>query len=121
MKKSTRKKSQKSTLIKLHQTPAVRKGSKEINRLYQRVHEILNSARQQVDRSINSEMVQAYWLIGQAIVEQEQKGKKRAGYGEQLIEALSQHLKAKGISGFSKNNLWYMRQFYMTFPEKLHA
>ncbi|MEW6737623.1 MAG: PDDEXK nuclease domain-containing protein [Acidobacteriota bacterium] len=92
-----------------------------MNHLYERVREILDVARQRVSRSINVEMVQAYWLIGQAIVEHEQKGKKRAGYGEQLIESLSQHLKAEGISGFSKNNLWYMRQFYLTFPEKLHA
>ncbi len=57
-------------------------------------------------------MVQACWLIGQAIVEQEQKGKTRAGYGEHLMEGLSARRRADRQKGFSRNNLLYMRQFY---------
>jgi predicted nuclease of restriction endonuclease-like (RecB) superfamily len=89
--------------------------------LFERVREILESARRNVARSVNSEMVKAYWLIGQAIVEHEQQGKERADYGKGLIETLSQRLKAEKLKGFGRNNLWYMRQFYLTFPEKLHA
>jgi predicted nuclease of restriction endonuclease-like (RecB) superfamily len=121
MKKSTQKKSQKSALIKLHQPPAIQKGINEINRLYQRVREILDSARQQVARSINSEMVQAYWLIGQAIVEQEQKGEKRADYGELVVESLSQRMRTEGLKGFDRSNLWHMRNFYLNFPNFLDA
>lgn len=93
----------------------------ETANLYERVREILDSAKQTLARSINSEMVRTYWLIGQAIVEHEQKGKERADYGERLIESLAERLKAEKLKGFSRNNLWYMRQFYLTFPEKLHA
>ena len=93
----------------------------EVGNLYETVREILDAARSRVARSVNSEMVNAYWHIGQAIVEREQQGKERADYGKQLIELLSQKLKAEGLKGFGRNNLWYMRQFYLTYSEKLHA
>jgi predicted nuclease of restriction endonuclease-like (RecB) superfamily len=89
--------------------------------LYQRVRAILNEAQNRAARSVNSEMVRAYWLIGQAIVEHEQAGQDRADYGARLIESLAERLHAEKVKGFSKNNLWYMRQFYLSFPEKLHA
>lgn len=37
-------------------------------------------------------MTARYWEIGRRIVEAEQKGRRRAGYGEQLIERLSLEL-----------------------------
>ncbi len=93
----------------------------EVGDLYKKVRRILDASRVRVARSINSEMVLAYWHIGQAIVEGEQKGKERADYGRQLVESLSNRLKAEGLKGFSRNNLWYMRQFYRVYAEKLHA
>ena len=89
----------------------------ETERLYQRVREILDTARQQVARSVNAEQVRAYWLIGQAIVEHEQKGKKRADYGERLIEALGARLTADGNKGFQSRNLWWVRDFYLNFQK----
>lgn len=116
------KPARKSTaLVKAKSTPPTTKSAPEVNRVDKRVCEILEASRQRVARTVNTEMVEAYWLIGQAIIEQEQKGKKRAGYGEHLMEALSERLRADGQKGFSQNNLWYMRQFYLTFPDKLHA
>ncbi len=85
--------------------------------LYERVREILDAARRQVARSVNFEMVRAYWLIGQAIVEDEQQGKERADYGEQLMESLAARLKAEGLKGFQTRNLWRMRDFYLKFPK----
>jgi len=68
-------------------------------------------------RSINSvyveiKMVQAYWHIGQLIVEEEQKGFKRAGYGQHLLKTLSEKLTLEFGSGFSEQNLRSFRQFY---------
>ena len=40
-------------------------------------------------------MVQAYWLIGREIVEVEQHGAKRAGYGERVLEGLAKRLAAR--------------------------
>jgi predicted nuclease of restriction endonuclease-like (RecB) superfamily len=62
-------------------------------------------------------MVQTYWQIGKRIVEQEQKGKSRAGYGDYLITNLSRHLSDTFGKGFSEANLWNMKQFYQTFPD----
>lgn len=65
-------------------------------------------------------MVRAYWLVGQAIVKHEQRGKRRAGYGEQLIESLATRLTEEFTKGFQSQNLWWMRDFYLKFP-KLNA
>jgi predicted nuclease of restriction endonuclease-like (RecB) superfamily len=61
-------------------------------------------------------MVQTYWLIGREIVEVEQAGEQRAGYGEEVIERLSTRLRVAFGNGFGVQNLRYMRQFYLTFP-----
>lgn len=61
--------------------------------LFERVREILDAARARVARSVNTEMVEAYWRFGEAIVEQGQKGEQSAGYGESLIEDLSKRPK----------------------------
>jgi predicted nuclease of restriction endonuclease-like (RecB) superfamily len=92
----------------------------EPSRLFERVCEILDSAKSNVARSVNTEMVKAYWLIGQAIVEDEQQGKERADYGEQVINSLSARLKAEGLKGFGHRNLAWMREFYLKYPI-LHA
>ena len=49
--------------------------------LYSRIRDILESARSGVARSVNTTQVVANWLIGQEIVEEEQRGRARAGYG----------------------------------------
>ena len=53
--------------------------------LYKRASVIIDVARNEVSRTVNTAMVQAYWLIGREIVEVEQLGAKRAKYGQQLI------------------------------------
>jgi len=61
-------------------------------------------------------MVETYWNIGRRIVEQEQQGKERANYGDQLIVGLSRYLSGTFGKGFSEANLWNFRQFYLTWP-----
>jgi predicted nuclease of restriction endonuclease-like (RecB) superfamily len=58
--------------------------------------------------------------VGQAIVEDEQQGEERAGYGEQIIQLLSARLEAEGLKGFGRRNLAWMREFYLKF-QNLHA
>ena len=91
-----------------------------MDRVYSSIAVILETARANAYRAVNQVMVQAYWEIGRVIVEEEQKGKKRAGYGEALIMELAQRLTENYGKGFTKTNLFYMRQFYLTFP-KFHA
>lgn len=85
--------------------------------LFARVVDIIEAARGHVMRSVNTAMVQAYWLIGREIVEVEQRGEKRAGYGARVIEGLAKRLAGRVGKGFSVPNLRNMRQFYLTYPE----
>ncbi len=83
--------------------------------LFHRVVAILEQARARVVRSVNSEMVIAYWHIGREIVEQEQGGKRRAAYGEAVLAELSGRLMVEFGRGFDVTNLRKMRQFYRMF------
>lgn len=77
---------------------------------------LLDTARQAAARSVNAVMTTSYWEIGRRIVEAEQKGQRRAGYGEQLIERLSADLSARFGRGFGVNNLENMRRFFLSYP-----
>lgn len=81
-----------------------------------RISTIIETARNRVQTVIDTEMVRAYWEIGREIVEDEQQGEKRAGYGEYLLKNLSQELTTKHGKGFDYSNLKNMRQFYMAYP-----
>ena len=87
--------------------------------LFGRIQAILEQARAQVARSVNTEMVRAYWLVGREIVEEEQRGRERAGYGDELIAQLSDRLRAVFDRGFTPSNLRYMRLFYLAYPDLL--
>lgn len=87
--------------------------------LFQRVVSILEQARSNVARSVNTNMVIAYWLIGREIVEEIQEGKERATYGERVIEGLSKRLNEKYRKGFSLANLKRFRQFYRVYSTRL--
>ena len=80
------------------------------------IRHILQSARNQAYSAVNQTMTQAYWQIGKRIVEEEQNGKHRAQYGEQLLKKLSIALTGELGKGFSYANLRNFRQFYLTYP-----
>ena len=80
------------------------------------IQSILKQARKKAYQSINLAMVQAYWLIGKRIVEEEQEGITRAMYGKSLLKNLSLELKNEFGKGFSVDNLENMRLFYLEFP-----
>ena len=88
------------------------------HRLFDRVVTILEQARTNVERTVNSEMVLAYWLIGREIVQAIQGGDERAEYGKQIIKELSVKLNDRYIKGFSTSNLWYFRQFYIVYSNR---
>ena len=86
--------------------------------LFARVASILEQARGNVVRSINANMVPAYWLIGHEIVSEIQGGEDRAEYGKQIIENLSFRLTEKYGRGFSAPTLWNFRQFYQVYADR---
>jgi hypothetical protein len=79
--------------------------------------ELLNHARRTAARSINAVMTATYWEIGRRIVEFEQGGKARAGYGEALVDRLAEDLTSKFGRGFARSNLFQMRAFYFAYRD----
>ena len=56
------------------------------------IRNIIFNARKQAYQSVNLAMVQAYWLIGKRIIEEDQQGETRAVYEKALITNLSVQL-----------------------------
>ncbi len=93
--------------------------SRDVDGLFGRVAEILDRARANVVRSVNSEMVLAYWHIGREIVQLVQGGDDRAEYGKGVIEGLSSRLAERYGKGFSSTNLRYFRVFYQVYADRV--
>jgi len=77
------------------------------------VKERVRSAQYAALKAVNAELVGLYWDIGRMIAERQEK----AGWGRSVVENLSADLRREfpGVAGFSVQNLWYMRQFYLEY------
>ncbi len=91
-------------------------GINQYGKLVNTIGQLLSEARKNIAVSVNNVLVETYWSIGKHIIEFEQKGNERADYGSGLINRLSHDLTDLYGKGFNRNNLQYMRKFYMTFP-----
>lgn len=83
--------------------------------LFQDIKTLLQNARNQVVRAVNTTMVHTYFEIGRLIVEHEQGGQEKAGYGERTLKQLSDELTQEFGKGFSLRNIETMRKFYLTY------
>lgn len=90
--------------------------SQDIESIYKHVSSILIAARSSAWRAVNAAMVTAYWEVGKTIVEEEQNGREKARYGENLIGSLSERLSKDFGKGFDYTNLTRMRNFYLAYP-----
>ncbi len=86
-----------------------------MNPLISDVKNILDTARSNVAREVNNELIVAYWKIGEIIVRYEQNDSIRAAYGEQTLKQLSKTLTAEFGKGFSVSNIQFMRRFYQEY------
>jgi len=77
---------------------------------------LLETARRTSARAVNAVMTATYWEIGRRIVQHEQGGRRRAGYGEQLLAHLAADLTQRFGRGFSRQNLQRFRHFYLANP-----
>jgi predicted nuclease of restriction endonuclease-like (RecB) superfamily len=107
---TTNKKSSKTS------SKTIAKKSEAKPALFTSVKNILHRAQGTAYKAVNSVMVVAYWHVGRLIVEDEQKGKRKAEYGKAVLQDLSDRLNKEFKEGFSVQSLWNMRQFYNTFP-----
>lgn len=83
--------------------------------------QLVEGARHASARAVNALMTASYWEIGRRIVQHEQGGKHRAGYGEELLSRLSVDLTDRFGRGFGMRNLFLMRSFYMAYPDILQT
>ena len=81
----------------------------------QAIKQRVQESRLRAYRSVNKELIDLYWGIGREIAERQE----RDGWGKSVVERLSRDLRKEfpGTSGFSSQNLWYMRQFYLEYRE----
>jgi len=87
--------------------------------LFAEVRALLRAARDAAARQVNTLLVFTNYEIGRRIVEHEQGGEARADYGKQVVESLALQLTAEFGRGFSKDNLWLMRRFYLAYRDRL--
>ena len=79
----------------------------------EQVKERVQQAQYTALKAVNRELIQLYWDLGRLIVERQEQ----YGWGKGVVEQLSKDLRREvaGVSGFSPQNLWYMREFYRTY------
>ena len=80
---------------------------------------LLHSARRVSAVAVNTILTSTYWQVGKMIIEHEQQGRRRAGYGQSLLGKLSRDLTERFGRGFSRQNLQRMRLFYLDHPPEI--
>ncbi|MDI6735808.1 MAG: PDDEXK nuclease domain-containing protein [bacterium] len=77
------------------------------------IKERIYKAQYEALKQVNRELIELYWDIGRMIAERQ----KEYGWGKSVVENLARDLQKEfsGIKGFSVQNLWYMRQFYLEY------
>jgi hypothetical protein len=88
----------------------------EYQALISNIGSIIEKGRREAYVKLSQTIIKTYWEIGKKLVEFDQKGEKRAEYGEKLLIKLSKDLKVNLGKGFSRSNLQYMRLFYTHYP-----
>jgi predicted nuclease of restriction endonuclease-like (RecB) superfamily len=96
-------------------------GKNEFATLIHDIKSLVKRARYNAVYAVNTEMLKAYFDIGRKIVEEEQKGRKRAEYGKKLIENISSELTKEFGKGFSVDNLERIRRFYIIYKDRISA
>lgn len=89
----------------------------EYQSLIGQIGELLTNGRSQAAKVVNTILVQTYWQIGRHIVEFEQGGKDKSEYGSELLDRISKDLTLSFGKGFSRSNLFQIRQFYIKFQK----
>lgn len=105
-------------LLKANETSSLLSvDTSRMDSLFNRVNGHIAQARQRIQRTIDTEMVKAYWFIGQEIVEEEQFGFERSESGTAVLHNLSMRLQQQYKRGFSVDTLERARRFYIVYQE----
>lgn len=88
-----------------------------IDDLIIQIKKIIDASRTKLAQTINNELIKTYWEIGKVIVEKEKINNYDNKSSRQIILELSKQLSKEIGKGFSRSNLFYMRNFYLYFPD----
>lgn len=88
--------------------------SAEYSKILDAIKDRVREAQYAALRAVNKELVGLYWDIGRMICVRQSGG---ASWGKSIVSRLAADLRAEfpGVTGFSDQNLWYMRQFYLAY------
>jgi predicted nuclease of restriction endonuclease-like (RecB) superfamily len=103
----------KKAAMKTRALPVKRATGKPLQASFEEVVGLIEQARARSYRAVNSELVGLYWQIGKYI----SKKLEAAEWGEGVVEQLAHHLAGTlpGTRGFTRRNLFRMRQFYEAY------
>jgi predicted nuclease of restriction endonuclease-like (RecB) superfamily len=94
---------------------SVEVSSAKVDEICDRIIERVHAARQNIARTVDTEIVKSHWMTGKDIVEEELQGKRRASYGAQLLKMISERLTQKLGKGYTVSNLGHMKRFYLIY------
>ena len=87
-----------------------------IDDIFRDIKELIVKSRAEVTREVNKKLLLTYWSIGKIIVEKEQDGDVTPEYGKKIYLTLSKKLTKEFGKGFSRSNIFNMRNFYIKYP-----
>ena len=82
---------------------------------FSEIEQLIHSAQQQAFKAVNTALLKLYWQIGEII----SKKLASAEWGDGVVEQLAQHIARTqpGLRGFTRRNLFRMRQFHDTYRD----
>lgn len=89
----------------------------DMDLLISEIRTIMKTAQTNIVSEINTTMLNTYWQIGRTIVKREQNGNLKAQYGKKLLLELSKRLTKELGKGYSRSNLYNMRELYLQYPK----
>lgn len=84
--------------------------------LLQEIKGRIRAAQYEALKAVNKELIALYWDIGRMIAERQ----KEASWGKAVVEQLARDLQTEfpGMSGFSRRNIFYMRELYLCYRDQ---
>jgi len=86
-----------------------------VERAFDEIVELIRAARQQAARTVNTELIELYWRIGDYLHRKIESDGWAKGTVVQLAAYIAQ--REPGLRGFSPQNLWRMRQFFVAYRD----
>jgi predicted nuclease of restriction endonuclease-like (RecB) superfamily len=79
------------------------------------IAQLITAARQRAVQAVNTTLIELYWQIGQRISHKI----AAAEWGDGVVEQLARYLAQTqpGLRGFTRANLFRMKQFYEAYPD----